>query len=273
MQLRTRRAGGGRPDPDTVVSPGVVRRRTVRRPARHVMRLTGCSPARIGRHCASCDRPGIMRSPHLRMGFCLFNNVAIAARVATDKHELDRVLVVDWDVHHGNATQDTFYADGRVGFFSIHRWPFYPGTGASDETGTGAGLGATLEFARRIRHACARRTAITFRRELEDFAARIKPQLVLVQRRLRQPPRGSDRLAGPGGRRLCRADASTCSTWRMSTPAAASSACSKAATTRSDWPRAWPHIFRDCWMLESPERRPLYSSPNTRCFLRGESAG
>ena len=57
-----------------------------------------------------------MRSPERAMGFCLFNNVAIAARVAIDEHGLDRVLIVDWDVHHGNGTQDMFYADGRVGF-------------------------------------------------------------------------------------------------------------------------------------------------------------
>ena len=88
-------------------------------------------------------------------------------------------LIVDWDVHHGNGTQDTFYADGRVGFFSIHRWPFYPGTGAADETGTGAGLGATrnlpIEFGT-PRDVYRER----FRRELEEFAARIRPQLVLV---------------------------------------------------------------------------------------------
>ena len=113
------------------------------------------------------------------MGFCLFNNVAVAARVAIDEHGLDRVLIVDWDVHHGNGTQDTFYADGSVGYFSIHRWPFYPGSGAADETGIGAGLGATrnlpIEFGT-PRHVYRER----FRRELEDFAAGIQPQLVLV---------------------------------------------------------------------------------------------
>ena len=75
------------------------------------------------------------------MGFCLFNNVAVAARVAARELQLDRVLVVDWDVHHGNGTQDAFYTDPQVAFFSIHRSPFYPGTGAADETGSGPGLG------------------------------------------------------------------------------------------------------------------------------------
>jgi acetoin utilization deacetylase AcuC-like enzyme len=89
------------------------------------------------------------------------------------------VLIVDWDVHHGNGTQDVFYADGNVGFFSAHRWPFYPGTGDSDETGTGDGLGATVNLPTRFgtpRHVYRDR----FKSELEQLASRIKPQLVLV---------------------------------------------------------------------------------------------
>ena len=80
------------------------------------------------------------------MGFCLFNNIALAAERARQTHGLTRILIVDWDVHHGNGTQDIFYADPEVQFFSIHRYGrgFYPGSGAADETGTGAGLGRTL---------------------------------------------------------------------------------------------------------------------------------
>jgi acetoin utilization deacetylase AcuC-like enzyme len=80
------------------------------------------------------------------MGFCMFNNVALAARYAQRKHGAARVLIVDWDVHHGNGTQDIFYADPSVFFFSTHQWPLYPGTGRADETGSGPGQGTTLNF-------------------------------------------------------------------------------------------------------------------------------
>jgi acetoin utilization deacetylase AcuC-like enzyme len=78
------------------------------------------------------------------MGFCIFNNIAVAARYAQKQHGISRVLIADWDVHHGNGTQDIFYDDGSVFFFSTHQSPWYPGTGARDETGAGAGRGTTL---------------------------------------------------------------------------------------------------------------------------------
>jgi acetoin utilization deacetylase AcuC-like enzyme len=170
--------GGGRPDPDTVVSSASFD------VARLAAGAAGDAVDRVLRgedSTALClvRPPGHHALPDRAMGFCLFNNVAVAARVAIDEHGLDRVLIVDWDVHHGNGTQEMFYADGRVGFFSVHRWPFYPGTGAEDETGTGAGLGATcnlpIEFGT-PRDAYREK----FRSELEKFAARMRPQLVLV---------------------------------------------------------------------------------------------
>ena len=80
------------------------------------------------------------------MGFCLFNNVAIGARYAQAKYGVERVLIVDWDVHHGNGTQDIFYQDPTVFFFSTHQYPYYPGTGAKSETGLNAGEGTTLNI-------------------------------------------------------------------------------------------------------------------------------
>jgi acetoin utilization deacetylase AcuC-like enzyme len=113
------------------------------------------------------------------MGFCLLNNVAIAAAHARAAHRLDLVLIVDWDVHHGNGTQDIFYADGQVSFFSAHRFPFYPGTGDTDETGTGAGLGAIFNLP--VEFGTSRDDyKKAFAAMLEDAARRSRPQLILL---------------------------------------------------------------------------------------------
>lgn len=112
------------------------------------------------------------------MGFCLFNNVAVAAREALSLG-LAKVLIVDWDVHHGNGTQDAFYHDGQVGFLSIHRSPFYPGTGAADETGAGPGLGTNLNLP--VPFSISSDDFLDrFQNGLERLADRMRPELVLI---------------------------------------------------------------------------------------------
>ncbi len=169
---------GGRIDSDTVVSPESFD------VARFAAGAACDATARVLRgedSTALClvRPPGHHALRRRAMGFCLFGNVAVAARVALDEFQLDRVLVVDWDVHHGNGTQDMFYDDGRVGFFSAHRWPFYPGTGAAGETGAGDGLGATLNLPTAFGTSRSEYLA-HFAGELAKFADRVKPQLVLV---------------------------------------------------------------------------------------------
>jgi acetoin utilization deacetylase AcuC-like enzyme len=88
--------------------------------------------------------PGHHATANRGMGFCIFNNVAIAARYLQKKHGIGKVLIVDWDYHHGNGTQDIFYADPSVFYFSTHHYGAYPGTGAPSECGIGAGTGSTL---------------------------------------------------------------------------------------------------------------------------------
>jgi acetoin utilization deacetylase AcuC-like enzyme len=171
--------GGGRLDPDTVVSP---------RSFEVALAAAGACASAVDAVLAGPQRtalclvrpPGHHATPTRSMGFCLFNNVALAARRALKAHGLSRVLIVDWDVHHGNGTQDVFYADPAVMFFSIHRYGnFYPGTGAARETGTGPGLGYTLNAP--IRYGTPRRQyQAAFTSALDQAAEKIKPELVLL---------------------------------------------------------------------------------------------
>jgi acetoin utilization deacetylase AcuC-like enzyme len=125
--------------------------------------------------------PGHHATPTESMGFCLFDNVALAAHHARSVHGLTRILIVDWDVHHGNGTQDIFYRDPEVMFVSIHRYGggFYPGTGAADETGSGPGLGHILNVP--LRFGVSRISYHDhYTRAIEKAADHIKPELVLV---------------------------------------------------------------------------------------------
>jgi acetoin utilization deacetylase AcuC-like enzyme len=123
--------------------------------------------------------PGHHATANRGMGFCLFNNVAVAARYAQRRHGMERVLIVDWDVHHGNGTQDIFNTDGSVLFFSTHQHPWYPGTGLAAERGEGKGEGLMVNcpFA-----AGAGRDEIfgAFREVLRPKAEAFRPDLVVI---------------------------------------------------------------------------------------------
>lgn len=177
---QTAARGGGMLDPDTVVSPASFD---------VALAATGACAAAVDAVLAGRDRhalclvrpPGHHATPDRSMGFCLFNNIALAARRALDAHGVSRVLIVDFDVHHGNGTQDIFYEDPNVLFLSIHRYGggFYPGTGAASETGAGAGLGYTINVP--IRYGTPRAEYLErFADALGRAADKMRPELVLV---------------------------------------------------------------------------------------------
>ena len=123
--------------------------------------------------------PGHHATPEKGMGFCLFNNVAIAAKYIQSKYSLDRIVIIDWDVHHGNGTQDAFYDDPSVMYFSMHRYPFYPGTGAEEETGKDSGSGFTINIP--LSYNTEPQEYLKFFEEiLEKRIKPFKPQFILI---------------------------------------------------------------------------------------------
>jgi acetoin utilization deacetylase AcuC-like enzyme len=170
--------GGGMLDPDTWLLPGshLAARLAAGAAIEAVAFVLGDEKRR-----ALClvRPPGHHARPSTGMGFCIFDNIAVAAADALDRFDLKRVLIVDFDVHHGNGTQEVFYDSPRVGFLSIHRYPFYPGTGARDETGTGPGLGNISNVP--LPYGTRRRDYFeAFRAALEKLADQIRPELVLI---------------------------------------------------------------------------------------------
>lgn len=172
------RAGGGWIEQDTFLSP---------KSYDVACRAAGTGLAAVDAVMKGTDKsalclvrpPGHHALAHDAMGFCLFNNIALAADHAVKHHKLERVLVIDWDVHHGNGTQDIFYDRNDVWFLSAHRSPFYPGTGKKEETGTGQGLGTKFNLP--VKFGTERKDYLAqFESLLTDAAAKCKPQLVLI---------------------------------------------------------------------------------------------
>ena len=170
--------GGGPIEADTWVFPGS---------NQSALLAAGTCVEAVGRVVSGDDDvavclvrpPGHHARPHDAMGFCLYDSVAVAAADAVHRLGLGRVLIVDFDVHHGNGTQEIFYEDAAVAFLSIHRFPFYPGTGAADETGSGAGLGFTRNLP--ITYGTSRKVYLSaFRTAVEDFADKVRPELILL---------------------------------------------------------------------------------------------
>jgi len=170
--------GGGWLDPDTVMSPKSYEA-ALYAAGGLMVAVEAVMKGEVDNAFALVRPPGHHAIQDRAMGFCIFNNVAIAAKFALSKFSLNRVLIADFDVHHGNGTQDAFYADPKVLYFSTHQYPFYPGTGWVDETGTGEGEGTTVNFPMAAGwgdEECLR----AFNEVLIPVARRFQPQLILV---------------------------------------------------------------------------------------------
>jgi acetoin utilization deacetylase AcuC-like enzyme len=176
----TAEAGGGYLDADTVVSPASfdVAKAAAGACIAAVDDVIGGPQKR-----ALCliRPPGHHATPSHSMGFCFFNNVAIAAQHARDVHGLSKILIIDWDVHHGNGTQDIVFRDGGIAFLSIHRYGhgFYPGTGAASETGSGPGQGCirNVPLAMGISRHDYREA---FKTAVSGLADQFRPELILL---------------------------------------------------------------------------------------------
>jgi len=165
-------------DPDTSMSPGSLTAAYLA--AGGALAAVDAIMAKQVDHVFCAVRPpGHHAEAGRAMGFCLFNNVAIAARYVQKKHALTRVLIVDWDVHHGNGTQHSFEDDPSVLFFSTHQYPHYPGTGRATERGSGAGEGFTINVPMEAGEGDEEYRAI-FHKALVPAADDFKPEFVII---------------------------------------------------------------------------------------------
>jgi acetoin utilization deacetylase AcuC-like enzyme len=170
--------GGGWPDADTVMSPASYE--AARYAAGGVIRATrAVITGEVASAFALVRPPGHHATPNYAMGFCLFNNVAIAARYAGSEYGLSRIAIIDFDVHHGNGTQDVFYDEPNVLYISTHQAPLYPGTGGIDESGGQLAPGSTINIPLPAGCGDSRYQAV-FEQIVAPALRRFKPRLILV---------------------------------------------------------------------------------------------
>ncbi len=171
-------SGGGWLDPDTFVAKGSWEAALYA--AGGLMNAVDAVMKKEATSAFALVRPPGHHAVHThQMGFCLFNNVAIAARHALANYDIKRVLIIDWDVHHGNGTQEAFYPDPHVLYFSTHQYPWYPYTGSADETGAKGGEGYNVNVPMEAGWGDAEYLSV-FQQVLTPVAERYKPDLVLV---------------------------------------------------------------------------------------------
>jgi len=170
--------GGGWLDPDTVMSPKSYEA-ALYAAGGFMVAVEAVMRGKVDNAFALVRPPGHHALHDRAKGFCIFNNMAIAAKFALSKFSLNRILIADFDVHHGNGTQHAFYADPRALYFSTHQYPFYPGTGWIDETGTVEGEGTTVNFPMAAGWGDEEYLR-AFNEVLVPVAQRFQPQLILV---------------------------------------------------------------------------------------------
>jgi acetoin utilization deacetylase AcuC-like enzyme len=170
--------GGGWLDPDTVMSPRSYEA-ALYAAGGLLVAVEEVMKGEVDNAFALVRPPGHHAIRDRAMGFCIFNNMAVAAKFALSRFNLKRVLIADFDVHHGNGTQDAFYSDPQILYFSTHQYPFYPGTGWMDETGMSEGEGSTVNFPM-VAGWGDEEYLRAFNEGLVPVARRFQPQLILV---------------------------------------------------------------------------------------------
>ncbi len=172
------RKGGGWLDADTVMSAGSYQA-ALYAAGGVIQAVATVMEGKVASAFALVRPPGHHATSSHAEGFCLFNNIAIAARYALAEYKLERILIIDFDVHHGNGTQEAFYDSPQVMYISTHQYPFYPGSGDLSETGSGAAKGATINIP--LPAGCGDNEYLAvFEQVIAPAARRFAPQLILV---------------------------------------------------------------------------------------------